>query len=264
MQDDVATSIRNLLTKLAEEQRRSADLTDQLGRHLARSQPDLSVVSHELQAFIRESAGEYTRSLLDLRNDYNKARNQLSRQYIDRLANRLMRAAAGAGGSPTVSGQRAEIALTGPVGGQATAPFLIKNDLAQPEEITFIVSEFSDLTGQPPFRPPLRLDPPQLPLNPGEERVVTLYLQLLPELFVPERLYRAIITVHGRDLELLVHALAYRPTPTETPPTETPPTMSNDESLVTAPRQPRRRSAQPAVTRARGPRKQEGGADDAS
>jgi hypothetical protein len=259
MQDDVATSIRNLLAKLAEEQRRSADWTDQLGRSLARGQPDLSVVSHELLAFMRESAGEYSRSLLSLRYDYSKARHQLSRQYIDRLANRILRAATGAGASATIPGQRAEVALTGPVGGQASAPFLIKNDQAQPEEITFIVSEFSDLSGQPPFRPPLRLDPPQLLLNPGEERVVTLQLQLLPELFVPGRLYRTIVTVRGRNLELLVHALAYQPTSAETLPT-----TPDNGSVASAAGQPRRRSARSAVARARGAQKQEGVADDAS
>ena len=119
----------------------------------------------------------------------------------------------GPGGQvPAAAGYRAEIALTGPVGGEASAVFVVENAQSRLEEITFLVSEFVDMAGQGPFRPPLSIDPPRLALRPETEAEVIIRLPLLAELFIPGRLYRATVTVRGQDLELVLHALAYEAT----------------------------------------------------
>jgi hypothetical protein len=249
MPDDVTASIRNLLARLAQEQRRSAERTGRSLHPPADGKVDLSAVCQELLAFTRESAGEYVRSVLSLHQEYNRARNDLSRVYLDRLTNRLLTAA----GTTSVPGQQVEVALTGPIGAEVSAPFLIKNDQVQPEEITFIVSEFSDLRGQAPFRPPLRVDPPHLLLQPGAQAVVTLHLQLVSQLFEPGTLYRATVTVQGRDLELVLHALAYPPTPAAA--ASTSPAGARPATVA---EQPRRRRTKPTSARTRAPRSEDG------
>jgi hypothetical protein len=211
MSSEPGSSIRDLSAKLAREQLRSADRFSELLRRMATRELDTTAVGQEAVRFARESAGDYARSLLGLGLGYRLALLDLSRQYGDRLLERLLQVAepVDAGAEP----RTAEITLTGPLDTEASAPFAIANDQPHPETISFIVSEFTDAAGQAPFRPPLRLEPSQLTLAPGEEGLVTLRLPLLSELFVPGRLYRAKVLVRGHELELALTALAYRPTP---------------------------------------------------
>ncbi len=211
MPSENGSSIRDLSARLAREQLRSADRFSELLRRMASGQTDTTKVGQEALRFARESAGDYARSLLALGLGYRLALLDLSRQYGDRLLERLMHVAEPA--DADAEHRRAEITLTGPLDTEASAPFAIANDQPHPETISFIVSEFTDTAGQSPFRPPLRLEPSQLTLAPGEEGLVTLRLPLLSELFVPGRLYRAKVLVRGHELELALTALAYRPTP---------------------------------------------------
>jgi hypothetical protein len=213
MSSDAGSSIRDLSARLAREQLRSADRFSELFRRMASGQVDTTTVIQEAGRFARESAGEYTRSRLALSAGYRLALLDLSRQFGDRLLDRLLRSAEQVD-AVVAEQQRAEIALTGPLGGEANAPFVIENVQQHPEKISFVMSEFTDTAGQAPFRPPLRLEPPQLTLAPGEEAVVMLHLPLLPELFEPGRLYQAKVVVSGHDLVLALTALAYQPTPT--------------------------------------------------
>lgn len=215
MPSDASSSIRDLSATLAREQLRTADRFSELLRQMASRQVDTTTVVQEAGRFARESAGEYARNRLALSFGYRLALLDLSRQFGDRLLDRLLRSAEQADAA-VAEQQRAEIALTGPLGAEASAPFAIENVQRHPEKISFVVSEFTDTAGQAPFRPPLRLEPPQLTLAPGEEAVVTLHLPLLPELFVPGRLYRAKVLVSGHDLVLALTALAYQPTPAVT------------------------------------------------
>lgn len=210
MPSDAGSSIRDLSARLARDQLRSADRFSELLRRMASRQLDTTAVGQEAVRFAREAAGEYVRNRLALSVGYRLALLDLGRQYGDRLLDRLLRSAEEAD-TPVAEQQRAEITLTGPLGGEASAPFAIENVQQQAERIYFIVSEFTDTAGQAPFRPPLRLEPPQLTLAPGEEALVTLHLPLLAELFVPGRLYRARVVVRGHDLELYLNALAYQP-----------------------------------------------------
>jgi hypothetical protein len=211
MPSETSSSISDLSARLAKKQLRSADRFSELLRRIASRQLDTTVVGQEAVRFAKESAGDYARSLLGLGLGYRLALLDLSRQYGDRLLERLLHIAESA--EAAVERRRAEITLTGPVDSEASAPFAIANDQPHPETISFIVSEFTDTAGQGPFRPPLRLEPSQLTLAPGEEGLVTLRLPLLSELFVPGRLYRAKVLVRGHELELALTALAYRPTP---------------------------------------------------
>jgi hypothetical protein len=212
MPSDAGSSIRDLSAGLARDQLRSADRFSELLRRMASRQLDTTAVGQEAVRFAGEAAGEYVRSRLALSVGYRLALLDLGRQYGDRLLDRLLRSAERAD-ADVAEQQRAEITLTGPLGGEASAPFAIENVQQRPESIYFIVSEFTDTAGQAPFRPPLRLEPLQLTLAPGEEALVTLHLPLLPELFVPGRLYRAKVVVRGHDLELYLNALAYQPAP---------------------------------------------------
>jgi hypothetical protein len=210
MQDDSATYIRNLVRRLGD-QRQPADRFLDLLRGVSRAEPNLATVAQAFLAFTKESTGDYLRGLARIEQNSRKARNDLSREYGSGLLNRLHATSAGPTGE--ADHQEAEVTLTGPIGGRATAPFVIENVQTQQVEITFIVSEFTDLSGHAPFRPPLRIEPKYLLLGPGEKSVVTLHLPLLAELFVPGRLYQATVTVRGPQLELLLHALAYQVEP---------------------------------------------------
>ena len=85
--------------------------------------------------------------------------------------------------------------------------FVVENAQSRLEEITFLVSEFVDMAGQGPFRPPLSIDPPRLALRPETEAEVIIRLPLLAELYPRQALW-ATVTVRGQDLELVLHALA--------------------------------------------------------
>lgn len=239
---DTRTSIRDLSARLAREQLRSADRYSELLRAIARRRLDPAAAGQEVLRFARESAGDYARNLLALSFGYRVAVLDLSRQYGDRLLERLLRAS-GSAGLTAEAHHRAEIVLSGPLGGEAAAPFVIQNEQSQPVDISFIVSEFTDTAGQAPFRPPLRLEPPTLTIGPGAEGLVTLHLPLLRELFLPGRLYRATVLVRGHDLKLVLHALAYEPPVPAgpgAPPVELAPPVEPDQTPERPARQARR------------------------
>ena len=253
MSDDDATTARTFGAGSDDRQRPSANRVNELLRRLSDGQLDLAAASQELLTFARESARGYLDGLKTVGDDHRQALRDLNRSYGDRLLDRLL-SGRGPGGQPAAAaGHRAEIALTGPVGGEASAVFVVENAQSRPEEITFLVSEFVDMSGREPFRPPLSIDPPRLALRPEEEAEVTIRLPLLAELFIPGRLYRATITVGGQDLELVLHALAYGPAEQAAAPPRAKPASGASGDRAGTPRRPRRAS-RPAAGRAAAPR----------
>jgi len=261
MPSETGSSIRELSARLAKEQLRSADRFSELLRQMASRQLDTTAVGQEAVRFARESAGDYVRSLLGLSLGYRLALLDLSRRYGDRLLERLLRVAEPV--EAAAEQRRAELTLTGPLDTEASASFAIANDQPHPEKISFIVSEFTDTAGQGPFRPPLRLEPPQLTLAPGEEKLVTARLPLLSGLFTPGRLYQAKVLVRGHELELLLTALAYQPAPNvarQAPATRAKRTQGRATATRTAQRSPTRPGNQ-AGNKAGG-KQQDGGKQD--
>jgi hypothetical protein len=256
--DDDATTARTFGAGSDDRQRQSANRINELLRRLSDGQLDLAAVGQELLTFARESAGGYLDGLKAAGDEHRQALRDLNRSYGDHLFDRLL-SGRGPGGQVSAAAEHwAEIALTAPVGGEASAVFVVENAQSFLAEITFLVSEFVDMSGQEPFRPPLRIDPPRLALRPEEEAEVTIRLPLLAELFIPGRLYRATVTVRGQDLKLVLHALAYEPTDHAAAPPDAKSAPDASGDPPSAPRRPRRASrsaaGRTAAPRARKPR----------
>jgi len=250
MSDDDANTAPIFDAGSDNQQRRSANRVNELLRRVSDGQLDLASLGQELLTFAKESGRGYLDGLKTVGDDHRQALRDLNRSYGDRLLDQLL-IGPGHGGqmSAAAAGHQAELALTGPLGGEASAVFVVENAQTRPEEITFLVSEFVDMSGQEPFRPPLSIDPPRLALRPEEEAEVTIRLPLLAELFIPGKLYRGTVMVRGQDLELVVHALAYKPTERSAAPPG--PNPAPDAS---APRRARRTSRSAAPSRAGKPR----------
>lgn len=258
MSDDDVTTARTFGAGSGDPHRQSADRVNELLRRLSDRQLGLAAVGQELFTFARESARGYLDGLKAVGDDHRQALRDLNNSYGDRLLDRLLSGRGPGGQVPAAAGYRAEIALTGPVGGEASAVFVVENAQSRLEEITFLVSEFVDMAGQGPFRPPLSIDPPRLALRPETEAEVIIRLPLLAELFIPGRLYRATVTVRGQDLELVLHALAYEATEEAAVPPAAKPAPDASGAPAGATGRPRRtsRSAaeRTAASRGRKPR----------
>lgn len=263
MSDDDATTARTFGAGSDDRQRQFANRANELLRQLSDGQLGLAAAGQELLTFARESASGYLDGLKAVGDDHRQALRDLNRSYGDRLLERLL-SGRGPGGQVSAAAEhQAEIALTGPVDGEAKAVFVVENAQSRPEEITFLVSEFVGMSGQEPFRPPLSIDPPRLALRPEEEAEVTIRLPLLAELFIPGRLYRATVTVRGQDLEFVLHALAYEPTEQAAAPPGAKPAPDASGDPASAPRRPRRASRS-AASRTRKPRGEAAGGGTAA
>lgn len=221
---DVGKWIQELSARLVTDQLRSLERYAELLQRVTRGELNERTVRQEYVRFARDNVAAYVRSLASLSVSYQNALLDLGRAYEDRFLDRVLKQERHAGAGPSGRGRRVEVALSAPVGEEASAAFVIENERVEPAEVSFIVSEFTGPDGEAPFRPPLRLEPPRFTIGPRQEQKVTLRLPLLADLFLPGQPYSATVAVRGYDeLELALSVLAQQPatsdasTPARTP-----------------------------------------------
>lgn len=205
---DIGKWIQDLTSRSMAEQARALERYRDLVMRITRGELNEQTVLEEYMRFARDETTRYVRNLATLSLSYYNALLELTRAHNDRFFEQVLGATAN-GNAPVprdTPPQRVEMELHAPVGQDITSSFIVENKRTEMAEISFLVSEFVGPAGTAPFRPPLQLKPPRFTLDPREERLVTLVLPLLPELFTPGQHYRAEIVVRGHDdLELILN-----------------------------------------------------------
>lgn len=243
---DIRRLIQDLTARSATEQMRAAQRLRELLQRISRGELDQQALREEFMRFTSEETSRYLHDLVGLGLKFYDALLELSGTYNDRFFEQVLGAATGGGSTASAPRaappQRAQMELHAPVGQDATGSFVVENKRAETAEITFLVSEFAGgAADTAPFRPPLQLQPPRFTLGPGEQRVVTLRLPLLADLFAPGQLYAATIVVRGYDelvLDLSVRVeappdaagVSFRPATSETRADE--PSSGRDRMMV--------------------------------
>lgn len=180
----------------------------------------------------------YARSLSSLTVDYYNDLYKLNRTYGERFFEEVVH-----GGASGPAGRRddapdltavsheVEIVMRGAVGEEVVSSFVLENKLAEPADISFLVSDFRGPEGTAPFRPPLQIDPARARMEPGEEQRFVVRLTLTPDAFAPDQHYRARALVHGYDyLELLLEVRTNPPASSDPPADPQPPRSKSRKS----------------------------------
>ena len=196
--------IQELIKRSATDQMQSMQRFNDLIQRVSRGELNQSEITQEYLSFARSETTRYVNDLTKLGLSFYNALLELNSNYNDRFFSHVTNNGPMAGEQATA--QRVEVALRGKIGTDVTKSFVVENKLAEPADISFIISEFVNVRSQHErFRPPLQMEPPRFSLRPGEERVVTLRLPLLAQYFVPGQQYAG--TVVGRGQQELILAL---------------------------------------------------------
>src|SRR5512132_1585573 len=112
-------------------------------------------------SFAREKTDSYLRELGQLSLNYYSSLHQLSRAYADQFFERVLQDQSERGRrEPDRQPRRIELPLRGPVNQEARASFAIENKRSEPADISFLLSEFTEVGGGSAFRPRLEFEPP--------------------------------------------------------------------------------------------------------
>jgi len=215
--EDVSKWIQELIARSTREQIQAMQRLSNLVQRMASGELDQSQVRQEYTRFVKDESNRYVEDLTRLGLSFQAALLELNRKYSDRFFDQVMgspfqESSPGNGHAP----QRKEVALSlmGAVGEEVSKSFVIENKRAEEETVTFLVSEFTDAQSTQAFRPPLQIQPARLSLRPGEERLVTLRLPLLEDMFQPKGIYFATIIARGHsDVVLALRVDVAQPAP---------------------------------------------------
>lgn len=245
---DFGQKIQDLAARSLQDQLRSAQRCNEWVQRFGRGELFKKSVRDDYLRFLNDETADYARNVTSLSVNYFKELIDLNRTYNDSFFEQVLGAPPtdNAAESPAPRQNRSaevlyrhvEIELRGIVGMEATRTFIIESKRAEVAEISFLVSDFVGADSTAPFRPQLEFQPARFTLNPGEERVVTLRLQLDSEKFVSGQRYTATALAHGYDdLEL---GLVVLPEKAETPakPKESAPKLASSRRKSKRKRKP--------------------------
>jgi hypothetical protein len=190
----------------------------ELLQQLARGEINPVTVRTEYERLVHQQATRLAKDLTTLGVKYYQSMLDLNRAYTDQLfddlaASALARAAQDGAKQDTAYPAAAEqdaaqpdaaieLRLYGRAGDQVTGGFVLENKRANPANVVFLVSDFTDGTGGT-FRPQLEWDPSPLTLDAHQEQQITVRLFLDPAFFTAGHRYEAEVVVRGTDdLEL--------------------------------------------------------------
>lgn len=243
---DFGKWIEDLIVSSIREQSRAVEQYSELALRVVRGELDERTVREEYIRFSRDETMRYLRALATLNLSHYSSLLKLGFAHQNRFFERVLGAASdkNVGVPHAATPQRIEIEIRALVSQEVTRSFVIENKRTERTEISFLIFEFIGPSGIAPFRPPLQLKPPRFTLNPGEERIVTLTLTLLPELFIAGERYTTKIVVSGYDdMELILTVLPEAlPVSKEvsTPPVAMETEIDGDTASVEPPLKPRR------------------------
>ena len=170
-------------------------------QHVASGELNQQQLSEESIRYARDETDRFIHNLTTMSWDYYNALIELGRTYNPPFFEQAV--APEPTTNPSTSAApgwpQTRIELHALIGQTALRSFAMKNEQAEPDEVSFTVSEFAAPSGRASFRPPLSILPPRFTLTPNEQRSVTLKLPLLKDLFVPDQHYTATIRVQCRN-----------------------------------------------------------------
>lgn len=198
--EDISKWITELITLSSRQQAQALQRLSGLIQRVNSGELDQKAVQQEYTHFIRDESAHFVEDLTRLGLSFQTALLELNRKYTDRFFEKVLGSSAAetqtADGQPGRS-REIGIVLQGVIGEELLKSFVIENKRNDEEIVTFLVSEFTDEVSGEAFRPPLQIQPPRLALRPGEERIVSIRLPLLPELFKAQHTYHATILARG-------------------------------------------------------------------
>jgi hypothetical protein len=207
--NEVRRTFEALAARSLADQSRIALRYRELLQQVARGEIDPVTVRTEYERLVSQQAAKLAKDLTTLGMNYYQSMLDLNRVYTDQLFDNLAASASGrvAQGDGAKQDIPEAVAVTelrfhGRVGDEVSGGFVIENKRANPANVVFLVSDFTDGMGGT-FRAPHEWDPPRLTLDPYQEHPVTVRLFLDPAFFTAGRKYRAEVVVRGNDdLEL--------------------------------------------------------------
>lgn len=209
--EELSKWIQELVNRSSRQQIQALQRLSGLLQRVTSGELDQATVREEYTRFMREESASFVEDLTRLGLSFQTALLELNRKYSDRFFDQVLGSATRGRYTPHGFGEAEPsetnghppmpreigIVLTGVAGEELVKSFVIENKRADEETVTFLVSEFADEVSGEAFRPPLQIQPPRLALRPGEERVVSIRLPLLTELFKPGRIYNATVLARG-------------------------------------------------------------------
>jgi hypothetical protein len=192
--------IQDLAARTSMEWLHAAQRYSAFGQRVASGELDQRQLRDESIRFARDETDYFIRNLTSLSLSYYNSLIELGRTFNPPLFDQALAAAPTARSVVAATTlPRVQLALRGVVGQDAIGSFVVNNQHSEPDEVSFVVSEFTGEIGAAAFRPPLALQPPRFTLGPHEQRNVALKLPLLKDLFAPQQHYTAAIKVQRRD-----------------------------------------------------------------
>ncbi len=210
--NDLRQIIQELISRSASDQLQNLHRFEELVRQATRGDLDGTALREEYLRFAREEGLRYFNDLTRVGLSFYHSLIELNRHYNERFFEHIAAPDSPRNGASENGSRRVrivEMELQGPLGRDARRAFVIENQRDEPVAVSFLISEFTDESGEANFRPPLQLAPARFDLNPGEERQVLLTLPLLEEFFVPGQVYSATLVASGFEgLQLHLKARA--------------------------------------------------------
>jgi predicted flap endonuclease-1-like 5' DNA nuclease len=215
--EDISRWIQELISRSSREQIQVMQRLSNLVQRVSSGDMDQAQVREEYNRFIKNESSRYVEDLTRLGLSFQTALLELNRKYSDRFFDQVMGSSfqeVPAPNGKSTAPKEIEMHLSGACGEELVRSFVIENKRAEEETVTFLISEFTDAATTVAFRPPLQFQPARVLLHPGEERMVTLRLPLLVELFKPGETYLATVIARGHnDVVLSMRVDVSQPSP---------------------------------------------------
>jgi predicted flap endonuclease-1-like 5' DNA nuclease len=201
--NDLMRALQELITNVATDQIRSSRQFNDFVQSIARGELNDREANDRILEFLSEANSRYITDISRLTVSFFQALRAVNRHYNDRFYDYVVRD----NHQPereTDAAQHIDLLLSAAVGEDVQRSFVIENKQERDCDVSFAISEVTEVGESTSFRAPLHLQPARFTLRPGDEQVVTLYLSLLPELFSPDKQYQGTVLVQGHNSRVLM------------------------------------------------------------
>jgi hypothetical protein len=170
----------------------------------------------EYDALLHERSAQLVSELNAIGAEYYRAILEINRRYVDELLDQLgapspTSEAPDGGGAGASTAAHGEISMSGQLGEEVTASFVVENPEDSDGQVRFFVSDVVGPDGR--TCGPVEVQPTQLSLTPGSSAEVLARVSLDPARYAVGGRYEGSILARGsRDFEVTVHILVEPPT----------------------------------------------------
>jgi hypothetical protein len=217
--NDFMRLMQELITNSATDQIRASRQFNELVQAIARGELSDREANDRIRQFLTDATSRYLTDLSRLTVSFFQGLRTVNRHYSDHFFDYV--GGDSFGQQPANDGvlRRVDLAISATAGEDVQRSFVIENRQNQPCEVSFAVSEFTEVASGYAFRAPLQLQPARFTLRPNDEQMVTLNLSLLPELFVTGQQYKGTVLVRGYDNLMLALTIDVHSAQPQNPPT---------------------------------------------